>query len=60
MELWASGYNDLPPLWVFDFFRWLIIVACVAPFALVLFLFLMWFIQLCIRPDREISDDATP
>ncbi len=28
------GYTDLPPGWVWEFFRWLIIIACLSPFLL--------------------------
>lgn len=52
------GYNDLPPEWVFNFFHWLIIAACFAPFITVLLLFIARFIQLCTRPDPDIADDA--
>jgi hypothetical protein len=43
----GPGYNALPPGWVFDFFHWLVIVACFAPFVLVLCLFGARFVQLC-------------
>jgi hypothetical protein len=54
------GYSDLPPMWVLDFFHWLVIVALFGPFVLGILLVTMGFVGDCLNRSPRCSSCGRP